>query len=268
MYNMIEMKKILYPIFVLFSICMLSSCEISEDNLDYDIRNKFEQELNGTIERPGKYDAECTLSLGESVFLRSECAVRINLSGKSTGYKYYFSSLPYTEEQIKNKMEREKVVQGEEFNFAVKSYSVSYGGNIEQYLYVVGYDEKNNYGPVVEAHYKVKSEWSYADPFVGVTAIKKNGDNLSWDFTTSYFQYGEIRKIDYYVLVDEEAERAKNLSDPELAIYVKSFRKYSAEVIGRENTPCSLKLGVNPESIMIVTETPSPLIIKGVYKSF
>lgn len=265
---MIEMKKILYPIFVLFLICMLSSCEISEDDLDSDIRNKFEKELNGTIERPGKYDDDCTLSLGETAFLRSEGAVRVILTGKSTGYKYYFSDLPYTDEQIRIALESKKRIEGEEFNFAVKSYSISYGGKAELYLYVVGYDDRNHYGPIVEAHYTVNSEWSYADPFVGVTAIKKNEEELSWDFTTSYFKYGEIRNIDYYVLVDDEADNAKNLSDPELAIYVKSLRKYSAEVKDRENTPCTLKLGVNPRSVMIVTETPSPLTIKGVYKSF
>ena len=272
------MKKIIYSIFVLCSICMLSSCEIDDDCLDDDIRRAFEQERRGSIdrpsegdadiERPEKYDADCMLSLGESAFLEREGAVRVNLSGKSTGYKYYFSGLPYTDEQIRMALESQKLIKGEEFNFAVKSYSISYGGKAELYLYAAGYDDKNNYGPIVEAHYTVNSEWFYRDPYVSITGIEKNGKNLTCYFLPTYFSYNETRNIDFYVMVDEEAEYASDLSDPELAVYIKSFRKYSTTVKSGESNFYTFNSGVNPKSVMIVTEMTSPLIIKKFYKRF
>lgn len=262
------MKKFIYHIFLLCSICMLSSCEIDDDCLDDDIRRKFEQERNGSIERPGKYDANCTVSIGGSAFLQRAGAVQVHLSGKSTGYKYFFSSLPYTDEQVRNTLESEKVIKGEEFNFVEKSYSISYGGETELYLYVVGYDDNNNYGPVQEAHYTVYSEWSYRDPYVDITGIEKNGEELTCYFLPTYFNYNETKIIDFYVMVDEEAEYASDLSNPELAVYAKSFRKYTTTVTSGVSNSYTLKLDVNPKRVMVVTEMPSPLIIDKLYKNF
>lgn len=65
-----NMKKFIYNILLLCSLCMLSSCEIDDDCLDDDIRRKFEQERNGSIERPGKSDDDSTVSIGESASLQ------------------------------------------------------------------------------------------------------------------------------------------------------------------------------------------------------
>lgn len=261
------MKRILYPIFIVCSIFMLSSCEIDDDNLDDDIRRKFEQERNGSIEKPDKkYDANCKVSIGESAFLQSGCAVKVDLAGSSTGFKYYFSNSSLSENVVRDMMQSQKYVEGGEFNFALESYYVSMGTNKTLHLYVVGYDENRNYGPIQHAEYSFTSEWYGSSAYVAIDNIKKSGYELSWNFKAGYFSHA--MDINFYVLEDEEADYASTLSDAELAVYIKFFHEYSATVGYTLNTPYTFQLDSDPKSVMVISKVPSPLNIRKLYKSF
>lgn len=196
----------------------MSSCNITDEELDPAIRNKFEEERgeinssNGSSNKES-YLESCYVSFGESCILLKECAVVIKLSDNSTGYKYFYSENQYPEAEVRKIMRTLNYIEGAEYNFA-RSYTYQPNGN-PIYLYVEGYRRDNDnlfYGPIeVKELTTPKGNDFYQWLVIG--DIRKKQDMINWTVGT----YGY--KFYYIILTNEDAEYAKSLSDPEIWLY-------------------------------------------------
>ena len=212
------MKRLFLLLNILSILFSLTSCIITDDELDPAIRNKFEIER---VENDNSFDSSvkdsylesCLVEFGESCVLPSQCAVIIKILGTSTGFKYFYSENQYSEAEVRKQMRTIDYIEGAEYNFA-QSYTYQSNGK-PIYLYTAGYlkdDDNLFYGPI-QVKELIKPQGNGFYQWLVISDIKKSHDSINWTIGSSGYNFY------YLILTNEDAEYAKSLSSAEIWLY-------------------------------------------------
>lgn len=219
------MKNNILIVFAFFLLFTFNSCSIDDECLDPDILIKFKQE-RGTYnesdyEQEEFYSEKCKISVSPtSCVLKNECTYRIELSGESKLYKYFFSETYYNDDMVMALMKSMDYIEGQEYNFVSSTFGAS---TKSLYLYCMGYSDKNTHGNVVLNICNIEGSHTSSTPFtdvIDITSFKKVNNEIMWKFSFP----NDIYECQYLVLFDEEAEFANKLKDSALALYMKMAR--------------------------------------------
>ena len=221
------MKNNILIVFAFFLLFTFNSCStIDDEYLDPDILIKFKQE-RGTydesdyeqeeFEQEEFYSEKCKISVSPiSCVFKNECTYRIELSGESKLYKYFFSDTYYSDDLTIPFMKSLDYIEGQEYNFV--SMHFQYNPR-SLYLYCMGYSDENTHGDIVVNICNLEGPLGLYSSFTGIidiTSFRKEGKEITWKFSFPDDSY----KCQYLVLFDEDAEFADKLEDSALALYM------------------------------------------------
>ena len=213
------MKNNILIVFAFFLLFTFNSCSIDDECLDPDILIKFKQE-RGTYdesdyEQEEFYSEKCKISVSpNSCVFENECTYRIELSGESKLYKYFFSKTYYSDDQAIAFMKSLDYIEGQEYNFVSSSFE---SNTRSLYLYCMGYSDENTHGDIVRNICNIEgSLYSSFTDIIDITSFGKVGKEITWKFSFP----DDIYECQYLVLFDEDAEFANKLKDSALALYM------------------------------------------------